>query len=84
MTTIKRGQVFQHRHWRNADDFSKPLLVRITKVERGTVYWRPIDGGAPMKFPIEQFDRWLQAPGWEALADHLVALTAQRVAEIEP
>jgi hypothetical protein len=50
---LKRGTVFEHTRWLN-EKRDGGLLCRVTRVARGVVYWRPLDGGTPMKFGIEE------------------------------
>ena len=55
---MKQGQIFIHTKW--LDEDYKPLRCCITKISRGCVYWRPVSGGAPMYFAIENADQYMR------------------------
>lgn len=40
------------------DDYKTPMEFVVTKVAKGTVYYRPVDGGAPNCCPVEEFSKW--------------------------
>jgi hypothetical protein len=50
----KAGFRFLHRHYLAAD-CKAPAEFEVTAVRRGFVYYRPVDGGAPLCCPIEDF-----------------------------
>ena len=56
---ILKGMIFRHTKWLD-DSYKRPLVCKITKVAQGLVYYRPVDGGAPMFFPIEERARWIK------------------------
>lgn len=66
------GETYLHRRMLDPASLPNrvPLRVRITKVSRGTVYYRPDYGlhddgtpwlGAPSCCPLEDVGRWLEA-----------------------
>ena len=64
---MKRGTLFQHKHWLNPADGS-PMVGVVTRVAQGVIYWRPHYGkhddgtdwlGAPAYFPKEQTGRYV-------------------------
>jgi hypothetical protein len=54
---MKRGDRFIHKHW--LDENNKPLECVVTRVARGTVYWRPVGGGSPMCFSLESSEKYV-------------------------
>lgn len=52
----KRGLVFEHTKW--LDDNYKPLLMRVTRIANGTVYYRDLEGSFPTCCTIETFDQF--------------------------
>lgn len=55
---MKRGDLFTHAHWLDANH--RPLRCRVTRVADGVVYWKPIDGGKSMYFPITESARYVK------------------------
>ncbi len=53
-----RGLVFEHTRW--LDEAYQPLLMRVTKLARGTIYYRALDGSFSSCCPIEDFDKFAQ------------------------
>jgi hypothetical protein len=56
---MKRGDTFTHARWLDTDH--KPLRCVVTRVARGLVYWRPIDGGSPMYFELSKASQYVKA-----------------------
>ena len=54
--TPKIGLVFQHADW--LDENNQPILMRVSMVRRGTVYYRSFDGSFPSCCAIESFNRY--------------------------
>lgn len=44
-------------HPRVLDERNEPMEYVVTKIARGTIYYRPVSGGAPQCCDVEQFDR---------------------------
>jgi hypothetical protein len=53
----KRGLRFFHAHFLN-EERDGPMEFVVTRVARGVVYYRPADGGSPMKCGLEEFPRY--------------------------
>lgn len=47
------------RHSRLIDEEKKPMLCIVTKIARGTVYYRPVSGGGVDCCPVEEFSKWV-------------------------
>jgi hypothetical protein len=62
MTRFKLGAVFEHARFLNED--RTPARYRVTKVARGAVYYRPVEGGGAVFTTIERFPekvlRWIE------------------------
>ena len=56
--TPKKGVRFFHA--RIIDEDGSPMLFVVTKIARGTIYYRPVSGGSPDCCPVEDFPRWCQ------------------------
>jgi hypothetical protein len=54
---MKRGDTFIHKHW--LDEHNNPLECVVTRVARGTVYWRPVGVGSPMCFSLEIAEKYV-------------------------
>ena len=54
---MKRGDIFIHKFWLN--EKNEPLKCRVTKIQHGVIFYRPVDGGKPAYFPIEQAARYI-------------------------
>jgi hypothetical protein len=49
---------FRFFHSRIIDADNRPMLYVVTKVARGAVYYRPVDGGSPDCCDLQDFDRY--------------------------
>ena len=58
----RKGLRFVHRFW--LDENNNPLTFEVTRIARGTVYYRGIYdgkiGGAPMCCDVDQFPRYVK------------------------
>lgn len=52
----KRGLVFEHTRW--LDEDYKPLLMRVTRIANGTVYYRALDGSCPTCCELSTFNTY--------------------------
>jgi hypothetical protein len=68
---MEKGDLFQHAHWLDSSKMPEhvPLTCKVTKVERGMIYYRPYYGkhddgsewlGSPAYFPIEQIGHYVR------------------------
>lgn len=48
---------FRFHHSRVIEADGSPMLYEVTKIARGTVYYRPVDGGGSECCPVEDFAR---------------------------
>lgn len=64
---MKTGEYFEHRKWRDQMN-DQPLRCKITRVAKGTVYYRPHYGwhddgtewlGSPIYFHVDQAPRYV-------------------------
>jgi len=55
---MKTGDTFTHRHW--LDVHNRPLKCRITKIAKGTVYYRPINGGKAMYCDMTELAKYIR------------------------
>lgn len=56
----RKGQRFRHAIWRT-EDGSAPLVCEITKISKGTIYYRPVyeDGlGMAICCELDEFSRY--------------------------
>jgi hypothetical protein len=53
MEAAKIGAQFKHR--RVLDQNNLPMVYRVTRMMRGYVYYKPVDGGKSECCPIEDF-----------------------------
>lgn len=49
----KVGLVFEHTRW--LDESHAPLLMRVTRIARGIVYYRDLTGGCPTCCDVDSF-----------------------------
>ena len=62
---MKRGDVFLHRHWLDAD--RAPLRCTVTVVRQGWVFWKQEgERKAYLRFRVEDADKYV-LPNTEAL-----------------
>jgi hypothetical protein len=66
---MKRGDTFIHKHW--LDELNNPLECFVTRVARGTVYWRPVGGGSPMCFGVDQISKYVAGVCDQAFYDYV-------------
>lgn len=55
---MKRGDIFTHAYW--LDTEHKPLVCRVTKTALGLIYYRPVDGGSPVYFRVEDIAKYVK------------------------
>jgi len=56
----KIGLIFTHAFWLDADN--RHLRMRVTKIAKGVVYYRPVDGGNSSYCDIQSFSRYALEP----------------------
>jgi hypothetical protein len=48
-------------HARALDENNQPMVYVVTKIARGTVYYRPVDGGSPDCCDEQDFNRYCRS-----------------------
>jgi len=55
--TLKTGDQFIHGFW--LDSNNEPLVCRVTKIEQGEIYYRPVSGGKSTYFPCTKVAKYV-------------------------